>query len=66
MDKDRVKPGFVEKVSVSDGLVLEHRRNGRVVDKRRVCNGKETNLLTIGGRIKWSLMRVLSWLGGHI
>jgi hypothetical protein len=55
-----------EKVVISDGLTMVHRRKGKVIAKKRVCNGKETNLLTIGGRIKCMFQTLFDWLVGRI
>uniref|UniRef100_A0A6M3JY60 Uncharacterized protein n=1 Tax=viral metagenome TaxID=1070528 RepID=A0A6M3JY60_9ZZZZ len=48
MDRDRPvgSGGFIEIVGTVDGMVLEHRRKGKIYDKRHISDIKETNLLT--------------------
>jgi hypothetical protein len=53
MDKEKpVTPGFTDTISITDGILLEHRRGGKLINHRLVSSKQEINLLTKEVRIK--------------
>lgn len=44
--KDSVTSGFVENVSISDGMTLKHFSKGKLKTHKIISDKKETNLLT--------------------
>jgi len=46
------KPGFVEKISITDGIIMKHHSKGKLVAHRIVSDKQEINLLTKEVKIK--------------